>query len=219
MNRSYHLAWLAFRAVFRFYFGYRVYGADRVPAAGPVVLAANHASYIDPPLIGAALPRQVHFLARNTLFPQPVLGTLLRSWEVVPVDREGAGASGLKAILDRLRQGGAILLFPEGTRTSSGELQPARSGIGLAVLKSSCPVIPVRVFGTYRAYGRHLRLPRPLRVAVKFGAPLDFALARAEASTCSKTRLKAIYQEVADHIMAAIGRLQPCAEVRVFPPV
>jgi len=218
MNRSYHLAQLAFRTVFRFYFGWRVYDADQVPAEGSVVLAANHASYIDPPLIGAALQRQVHFLARNTLFDQPVVGTLLRSWEVVPVDREGAGAGGLKAILDRLRHGGAILLFPEGTRTSTGELQPARSGIGLTVLKSSCPVIPVRVFGTYRAYGRHLRLPRPCRVTVKFGAPLDFAGPRAEAAACSKARLKAIYQEVANQIMAVIGKLEPCAEVRQFPP-
>ena len=218
MNRSYHLAQLAFRTVFRFYFGWRVYDADQVPAEGSVVLAANHASYIDPPLIGAALQRQVHFLARNTLFDQPVVGTLLRSWEVVPVDREGAGAGGLKAILDRLRQGGAILLFPEGTRTSTGELQPARSGIGLTVLKSSCPVIPVRVFGTYRAYGRHLRLPRPYRVTVKFGAPLDFDGPRAEAAACSKARLKAIYQDVANQIMAVIGKLEPCAEVRQFPP-
>lgn len=219
MNLSYHLGWLAFRAIFRFYFGWRVYGAERVPVTGPVVLAANHASYIDPPLIGAALPRQVHFLARNTLFTQPVLGTLLRSWEVVPVDREGAGASGLKAILDRLRRGGAILLFPEGTRSADGELQAARAGIGLAILKSSCPVVPVRVFGTFDAYGRHLRLPRPYRVTVKFGCPLDYSAARAEALSCSKSRLKAIYQETADEVMAAIHRLQPCREVASFPPV
>lgn len=218
MNRSYHLGWLAFRAVFRFYFRWRVYGADRVPATGPVVLAANHASYIDPPLIGAALPRQIHFLARNTLFTQPVVGPLLRSWEVVPVDRDGAGASGLRAILDRLHRGGAILLFPEGTRSATGAFLPARSGIGLTVLKSSCPVIPVRVFGTYDAYGRHLRVPRPFRVAVKFGPPLDFAAVRAEAATGAKARLKAIYQEAADQIMAAIARLQPCLEVTRFPP-
>jgi 1-acyl-sn-glycerol-3-phosphate acyltransferase len=217
MNRSYHLGWLAFRAIFRFYFGWRVYGAERVPVTGPVVLAANHASYVDPPLIGAGLPRQVHFLARDTLFTQPVLGSLLRSWEVVPVDRDGAGAGGLKAILDRLRQGGAILLFPEGTRSADGQLQAARAGIGLVILKSSCPVVPVRVFGTFEAYGRRLRLPRPYRVTVKFGGPLDFTAARAEALGCSKTRLKAIYQEAADQVMASIQRLQPYREVSRFP--
>ncbi len=217
MNRCYHLGWLSFRAIFRFYFRFRVYGAERVPLEGPVVLAANHASYLDPPLIGSGLFRQVNFLARNTLFDQPVLGSVLRSWEVVPVDRDGAGAAGLKTILDRLRHGGAILLFPEGTRTHTGALQPARSGIGLTVIKSTCPVVPVRVFGTYEAYGRHLKVPRPYGVVVKFGAPLEFAAARAEALDCTKARLKAIYQEVADELMTVISRLQPCADVRTFP--
>lgn len=217
MNRSYHLGWLSFRAIFASYFRFRAYGAERVPLQGPVVLAANHASYLDPPLIASCLHRQVNFLARDTLFGQPVLGTVLRSWEVVPVDRDGAGAAGLKAILDRLRHGGAILLFPEGTRTHTGELLPARSGIGLTVIKSSCPVVPVRVFGTYAAYGRHLKLPRPYRLVVKFGEPMGFAAAREEARHCPKPRLKAIYQEVADELMTVISRLQPCADIRSFP--
>jgi len=123
------------------------------------------------------------------------------------VNREGGGAKGLKAILDRLLAGGAIILFPEGTRTRDGKLQPARSGIGLTVIKSPAPVVPMRVFGTYEAYNRHMRLPRPRRVEVKFGQPLLFQRLRAEAETCSKERLKQIYQEVADEIMAAITKL------------
>lgn len=218
MNASYFVGWCAFRAIYKFYFGWRVYGAVRVPTTGPVVLAANHASFIDPPLIGAALRRQVNFLARDTLFNHAILGAVLRSWEVVPVDRDGAGASGLKAILDRLLKGGAILLFPEGTRTRDGQLQPARSGIGLTVIKSACPVVPVRVFGTYQAFGRHVKVPRPRRVIVKFGHPLDFAAVRAEAKTCSKPRLKRIYQEIADELMARIAKLEPCADISQFPP-
>ena len=218
MNASYFAAWCAFRTLYKFYFGWRVYGAERVPAEGPVVLAANHASFIDPPLIGAALGRQINFLARDTLFNNAILGAVLRSWEVVPVDRDGAGASGLKAILDRLLKGGAILLFPEGTRTRDGQLQPARSGIGLTVIKSTCPVVPVRVFGTYEAFGRHVKVPRPRRVIVKFGHPLNFAAARAEAKTCSKPRLKQIYQEIADELMARIAKLEPCADISQFPP-
>ena len=98
----------------------------------------------------------------------------MHNWDVVPVDREGGGARGLKAILDRLLAGGAIILFPEGTRTRDGKLQPARSGIGLTVMKSTAPVVPVRVFGTFEAFGRHLRFPRPHRVAVKYGQPMLF---------------------------------------------
>jgi 1-acyl-sn-glycerol-3-phosphate acyltransferase len=217
MNPSYFAGWCAARALFRVVFRARFYGAEQVPASGPVILAANHASFLDPPLIGAGLRRQVHFLARNTLFDHPLLGAVLRSWEVVPVDRDGAGAAGLKTILDRLLAGGAILLFPEGTRTHDGQLQPARAGIGLIVIKSECPVVPVRVFGTYEAHGRHRRLPRLRAVAVTYGVPLDFAAQRVEARAGAKPRLKAIYQEVADEIMARIATLQPGRDLHRSP--
>jgi 1-acyl-sn-glycerol-3-phosphate acyltransferase len=217
MNFVYRLGWLGYRALFRFYFRWRVYNAERVPLAGGVILASNHASYLDPPLVGAGIRRGINYLARENLFRFPVMGWVLRQWQVVPVDREGGGAAGLRAILERLLAGGAIILFPEGTRTRDGKLQPARSGIGLTVIKSVAPVVPVRVFGTFEAYGRHLRLPRPYRVAVKYGQPMPFEQLRAEAKVCSKPRLKEIYQQVADEIMAAIVKLQPCEDKSQFP--
>ena len=103
-------------------------------------------------------------------------------------------------------------MFPEGTRTGDGKLQPARSGIGLTVIKSTAPVVPVRVFGTFEAYNRYVRFPRPSRVAVKFGEPMSFGDLRAEAKVCSKERLKQIYQQVADEIMGVIAKLQPCRD-------
>jgi 1-acyl-sn-glycerol-3-phosphate acyltransferase len=208
MNLSYRAGWHFFRAAFRFYFGWRVFDAAKVPLEGPVILACNHASFIDPPLVGAALPRPINYLARESLFKVPVLSAILRSWEVVPVDRDGGTGRGLKAILDRLNRGGAIILFPEGTRSSDGNLQPARSGIGLAVIKSKAPVVPVRVCGTFEAYGRNVRFPRPRRVAVKYGDALSFGDLRKEAETCSKQRLKGIYQDVADQIMMQIAALE-----------
>ena len=87
----------------------------------------------------------------------------------------------------------------------------------MAVIKSTCPVLPVRLFGTYERFGRHVKFPRPGPVTVKFGEPLDFAELRREAKTCSRARLKAIYQQVADELMAAIGRLEPGRDVSVFP--
>src|SRR5436853_480962 len=210
MNAIYFLGWCFFRTAYKFYFGWRVYNPERVPVRGPVILASNHASILDPPLVGAGLRRSINYLARENLFRFPVVGWVLRKWNSVPVDREGGGAKGLKAILDRLLNGNAIILFPEGTRTRDGKLQPARSGIGLTVIKSSAPVVPCRVFGTYEAYGRHLKFPRPRPVAVKYGRPLDFTAFRAEARTCSKARLKEIYKQIADEIMAAIAKLEPC---------
>jgi len=213
----YYVPWILFRAVFSTYFRWRVYEANRVPLTGPVLLAANHASLLDPPLVGATLRRDICYLARENLFRNPLFGAVLRSWNVVPVDRDGGGAAGLRAIMERLQAGNAVIVFPEGTRTQDGALQPARSGIGLLAIKCQAPVVPVRVFGTFAAYGRQMRLPRPRSVAVKFGWPLNLDRLREEARGCSKARLKEIYQATAAEIMTRIGRLEPCADKTVFP--
>jgi 1-acyl-sn-glycerol-3-phosphate acyltransferase len=212
MNPSYRIGWIGFRVMYATYFRWRVFGAENVPQTGGVILASNHASFLDPPLVGAGLKRDINYLARESLFRFPGIGALLRSWNSVPVDRDGGGARGLKIILERLLAGGAIILFPEGTRTPDGKLQAARSGIGLTVIKSNAPVVPVRVFGTFEAYGKNHKIPRPHRVAVKYGEPLRFEKLRAEAKSCDKARLKEIYQQVADEIMAAIAKLEPKAD-------
>ncbi len=212
MNLSYRIGWTLFRVMYATYFRWRVFGTKNVPLKGGVIIASNHASFLDPPLVGSGLKRDINYLARESLFRYPGVGTLLRSWNAVPVDRDGGGAKGLKIILDRLLQGNGIILFPEGTRTKDGKLQPARSGIGLTVIKSNAPVVPVRVFGTFEAYGRNHKFPRPHRVAVKYGKPMNFEALRAEAKTCDKARLKEIYQQVADEIMAAIAKLKPKAD-------
>jgi 1-acyl-sn-glycerol-3-phosphate acyltransferase len=212
MNISYRLGWMFFRAWYATWFRWQVFNPERVPETGAVILASNHASFLDPPLVGAGIKRGINYLARESLFRFPGIGALLHSWSAVPVDRDGGGAAGLKAILDRLLAGGGIILFPEGTRTRDGHLQPARSGIGLVVVKSNAPVVPVRVFGTYEAYGRRRKFPHPTRIAVKYGRPMNFEKLRAEAKACSRVRLKEIYQEIADEIMAAIAKLEPKAD-------
>src|SRR5579864_5092340 len=183
MNPVYFLGWAFFRTLYLTVFRCRFFNSERVPEKGPVILASNHASFLDPPLVGSGLKRGINYLARESLFRFPVVGWVLHRWQSVPVDREGGGAKGLKAILERLLQGGAIILFPEGTRTRDGRLQPARSGIGLTVIKSKAAVVPARVFGTFEAYGRHTKIPRPHGIAVKYGRPLYFEKLRAEART------------------------------------
>jgi len=209
MRPFYYFSWCGFRLIFTVYFRRRVFNRECVPKSGPVILASNHASFLDPFLVGSSVAREINYLARDDLFTVPVLGWVLRRWRSVPVNREGGGAKGLKAILDRLLDGGAIILFPEGTRTRDGRLQPARSGLGLTVIKSNAPVVPVRVFGTFEAFNRFMRFPRPRRVTVKFGQPMMFERLRGEAGSCSRDRLKEIYQQVADEMMAAIAQLQP----------
>jgi 1-acyl-sn-glycerol-3-phosphate acyltransferase len=217
MGISYWIGWRCFRAVFSSYFRWSYYNTERVPLLGPVILACNHASYIDPPLVGATLRRPIHYMARDSLFRWRWMRELLHSWNAVPVDRDGGGAAGLRVILNVLEARGAIIIFPEGTRSPDGQLRNARSGVGLIVVRSGAQVVPVRVFNTENAYGRPHRIPRPLPVGVKFGRAIDFEQMRFEARSCSKARLKQIYQEIADSIMSAISKLEPYEEVETFP--
>jgi 1-acyl-sn-glycerol-3-phosphate acyltransferase len=135
----YFLGWCGFRFIYATYFGCRYYNPERVPRVGPAIIASNHLSFIDPPLVGCGLQRGINFLARESLFRFPVIGWVLHRWQAVPVDREGGGAKGLKMILDRLLTGGAIIMFPEGTRSRDGSTLAQASGC-----RSSNP--PPRLF-------------------------------------------------------------------------
>ena len=212
MNPVYFIGWALFRLMYAVYFRWQRFNPERVPLSGGVIIASNHASFLDPPLIGSALHRPMNYLGRASLFSHPFVGWLFRQWNSIPVDRDGGGAAGLKAIIERLLAGGAIILFPEGTRTKDGKLQPARSGIGLTVIKSNAPVVPVRVFGTFECYSQKWKFHKPIRLAVKYGLPMKFEALRAEAKTCTKPRLKEIYQQVANEIMVEIGKLERKAD-------
>lgn len=162
---------------------------------------------MDPPLVGSAAKRAIHYLARDTLFRFPGVGATLRSVNAVPVSRHGGALSGLRVILERLELGEAIVLFPEGTRSRDGNLLPAEAGIGLVAIKAGAPVVPVRIFGSFDAFSRYMRFPRPRQVGIKFGTPIHFSKECEQAKTASKPRLKEIYGDVAGKIMDAIASL------------
>ncbi|MCS1408452.1 MAG: 1-acyl-sn-glycerol-3-phosphate acyltransferase [Verrucomicrobia subdivision 3 bacterium] len=208
MKIPYRICWWLLRFFFLVYFRWRVVGADRIPEVGAVILASNHASYLDPPLIGSAASREFYYLARKSLFRFPVMGRVLRAMNALPVDRAGRSPKGLKAILDCLASGEPVVLFPEGTRTNDGEFQAARSGVGLATVKSGAPVIPVRIYGSYQAYNRRMWLPLPRQVTVVFGQPLRFDAEIAEIQTSSKQQIRELYAKVADKIMKGIAALE-----------
>lgn len=209
MNPIYFIFVSLYRFFFCTYFRWKVYNWERVPLKGSLIVAPNHMSFLDPPLVGCGITRELSYLGRKSLFKYAFARWVLKYVNAIPLDRDGGGAAGLKVVLDRLSAGYGVLLFPEGTRSLDGKLQRARSGIGLTVIKSTAPVLPVRVFGTFEAWGKGVSIPRPKRVAVKYGHPMDFAALRKEAQDCSKVRLKEIYQQVADEIMAEIARLEP----------
>ncbi len=215
MSGWYRFCRALFRIYFRLYHRGRILHAERVPPEGPCLLAANHVSFLDPPFVGLCCDREGFYLARDTLFQNPLTGWLLRSWNCVPVKREGGDLGGLRMILRLLREGKAVLMFPEGTRSPDGQLQPARAGIGMIVARTRSPIVPVRVFGTDNAMPRGVSLPRPAQVTIVFGEPFVYPMP-ADFEELPAERQKALYQAIGDEVMRRIAALQ--REVRILTP-
>lgn len=151
--------WSAFTA-FTFGWSLRAWGRRNLPPSGPVLLVSNHQSFIDPVLIGAVANRRLTYLARSNLFDNPALARVIRHFDAVPIDR-GFGKEGLQTVLKQLDRGKAVVMFPEGERSYTGELQPLKPGVSLLLKRVQCPVIPVGVAGVYQAWSRHMKYPIP----------------------------------------------------------
>jgi 1-acyl-sn-glycerol-3-phosphate acyltransferase len=163
----YDLAKYTFWGVFGTIWRMRVYGAENVPKTGPLIIASNHVSYFDPPVLGTTSPRRISYMAKEELFRIPVLGAAIRAVGAYPVDRSGSATSAIKRSVEVLRAGGVIGIFPEGGRNLSGSAQ-AREGVALLASLGKAPVVPARLVGTgeakrlqqFRVYfGRPLSLP------------------------------------------------------------
>jgi 1-acyl-sn-glycerol-3-phosphate acyltransferase len=163
-------------------FSLRLEGGRHVPRGGPALLIANHQCYLDPAFIAMATPRRLCFLARKNLWKHRLLGRLISSLNAVPVDQEGVAKEGLKTVLDQLRAGQAVLVFPEGARTWDGALQPLMPGILLLIKRARPPIVPIGIAGAYHAWPRWRSYPVPAplflppwegTVAVSVGRPLD----------------------------------------------
>jgi 1-acyl-sn-glycerol-3-phosphate acyltransferase len=181
-NTWYDSCWWVCVIAMELGFSLRAEGFRHVPAAGPALLVANHQSFLDPVAAGLAAQRRLHFLARKTLFRSWGLGWLIRSLNSIPVDQEGFAREGLRAILEQLKAGHAVLMFPEGNRSPDGKMHPFRPGIHLLIKRVAMPIVPIGIAGTYDAWPRHRAVPVPApllgrggkgTVAVSIGRPLD----------------------------------------------
>ena len=177
-----------------------VIGADKRVHQGGAIIAANHTSYLDPPIVASAYDTPVAFLARKTLF-RKFGGWLYPRLNAFPIDRDHADLQSMKSLLRKLRHGERVLMFPEGTRSDNGELSRAKAGIGMLVAKSGVPVQPIRILGAYESWpkGGHFR---PHRIQVIIGDPVIFN------PDDLKEKSRDAYQRLADQLMSAIAALE-----------
>jgi 1-acyl-sn-glycerol-3-phosphate acyltransferase len=150
----------------------RCEGRMNMPMEGRVLVCSNHQSSLDPPLIGMALDRRLNFLAKQSLFKIPLFKYLIRYLDAIPIDREGASLSGIKETLRRLKQDEAVLIFPEGTRSRDGKLNPLKTGFVAVARRSKAPLVPVAIDGAYQCWPPSRSFPWPHPVAIVVGKPI-----------------------------------------------
>ena len=207
MSPVYGIFHYAFSVFYGMFFRGDVIGVENLPATGGFLVAANHASFFDPPFIGCQVPRQIAYFARKTLWKGGLASWWLDAVGTIPVDRDGGqDVSAIKRVLKAIKDERGLILFPEGTRSQDGQLQTAKAGVGLIACRTQVPVVPVRIFGSFEAYGKGAKVPRfGTRVTVIFGAPI--LPASYDESSAGKER----YQIASERIMARIAALQPPA--------
>jgi len=201
MGLVYQATYYITRTVAHLCFDFRVYNREAIPKEGGLLLAMNHQSFIDPPLAGIACDREVCYLARKSLFDVPVLGRLLPPLHVIPYDQSGSDIGALKTMIRVVKKGEAAVIFPEGTRTSDGELQPAQAGVGMVVAKTLAPVVPLRIFGAFDAFPRNSKTVRFTPVTLVVGDVLHFTAKDCEGDP------RVVYKRVSNTVMEAIAAL------------
>jgi 1-acyl-sn-glycerol-3-phosphate acyltransferase len=200
----YWTLWIIVRGFARLFFHLQVSGQDHIPRTGGVLIAANHASYLDIPILGCALPRRASFIGRMDLFAG-IVGSILRYLGWIPIRRGQVDRKAFDEAVRRLKAGQLVVIYPEGSRSQDGRLQLAKPGVGMMAAAAGCPVVPALLDGTYDALppdAKWIRF-RPIRVA--FGKAMDFS---AVPKTDSEDRNKLLYQHMSQEIMDRIAELR-----------
>ncbi len=190
------LSWLIGKIFYRL----KIYGLEHFYPRG-AILAANHTSFLDPPIVSVSWPEVVHFLARASLFRSKLFGRFIASVNTHPVTGESGDVQVMKMVVSLLQEGHKVVLFPEGTRSKSGELQPIKPGIGMLVSRSKSAIIPVYIDGAYEVWGRNRKLPRPFgKIRCVYGSAITWdsvaGLDRKEAQLLLAQKLEASWKNL-----------------------
>ncbi|MBM4024332.1 MAG: 1-acyl-sn-glycerol-3-phosphate acyltransferase, partial [Planctomycetes bacterium] len=193
----YWVARFACRVFCATFFRLHVYGRENVPREGAYILAGNHQSYLDPVFCGVGIRRRLTFVARDTLFRYRLSGWLLHSVNAIPIERGRPDISAIKTFIARLRQGEAVCLYPEATRTNDGRIIPFKPGFGLLCRRAKAAVVPVLVDGAFECWPRHRKLFRPGRITIWYGKTLYPETLRTMSN-----------EDLADHLTATLRQMQ-----------
>ncbi len=210
MTITYRLSVWATKLVAKLGFGFKVIHPERTALAGPLLIVSNHVSFFDPPLVGITFPEDICFLARHTLYSNPVARWMFPRLNVVPVNQEKAEVAPLKTVIRLLKDKKRVLVFPEGSRSPDGHLHKGEAGAGFIIGKTLCPVIPIRIFGAYECLpiGESRIKRRPITIVV--GEPLHFTAADFASG-------KDAYKAASQRCMDAIAQLE-CPPERLPKP-
>ncbi|SDY86345.1 1-acyl-sn-glycerol-3-phosphate acyltransferase [Evansella caseinilytica] len=188
-NSLYRFGQLLCRCFFRLFFRVQILGKENIPASGGVLLCCNHIHNFDPPLLGAFIKRQTRYMAKAELFEVPILKTLITKVGAFPIRRGMSDRQALRTGLKLLKDGEVIGIFPEGTRSKTGELGEGLAGVGFFALRSDAAVVPCAITGSYKPFST---------VKLIYGKPLDLT---------SFKESRASAEEVTKKIMAGIQNL------------
>ncbi|NQT00319.1 MAG: 1-acyl-sn-glycerol-3-phosphate acyltransferase [Candidatus Omnitrophica bacterium] len=188
--------------LFKVYFRIQVSGRENIPATGGFILAANHASYLDPPLVAVASPRQLSFLAMEQLFKIPLFGPFIRALNAVPLNTKGVDTQTIRWAVQVLRQGKVITIFPEGSRTPDGKLLKPQAGVGFLAVKTKAPIVPVYIDGSFRAMPMHSKMIWPKKITIYIGPQIRTGDLNASLSH------REVYAQIAEKTMQEIKNLK-----------
>ncbi len=199
MRTHYYIGWLIINLILKIFWRFKRIGAEYIPKTGGVIIAANHVAYVDPPFLGAASSRELYYLAKAELFSNAIFGWLIRKYNAIPVTRGAFDRRAINRAIQLLKQGKALLFFPEGTRSRDGNFLEPKLGLGKVALEAQVPIIPAYIHNSGQLFSTFLKRKR---LFIGFDRPLK------ESFLEKFPKDKEGYKRIGQEIMKKISRLK-----------